>query len=387
MGKFKLKNASWYPNAVAICIGVILFVLLMRFPEIWRSIKVFVGYFKPVILGCVVAYIVNPLANFFEKLFKKIKKEKIRRIISNTCAFLTVLCLLSFGIMTLIPEIVKSVQTFAGNFDGYLRSFNNMLESWGVSKRLVDINTLISSSEVFLSKVSSYISENMDTILATSTHAGKGLFEWVIALILSIYLIAEKQNLKAGLKRILRALCSKKGYETTADLLKRCDKIFNRYIVYSIIDALIIGISNALIMSAFGMQYIGLISFVVAVTNLIPTFGPFVGGAVGGFILLIVNPMHALIFVIVTLILQLLDGYVIKPRLFGNSLGVSGLWILIGVVVGGNMFSVIGILLAIPCVAVIDLIYKTYFIPLLDKKTEEKERAAEQSGSKETNDM
>ena len=94
-----------------------------------------------------------------------------------------------------------------------------------------------------------------------------------------------------------------------------------------------------------------------------------------------------MIFVIVTLILQLLDGYVIKPRLFGNSLGVSGLWILIGVVVGGNMFSVIGILLAIPCVAVIDLIYKKYFIPLLDKKTEEKERAAEQSGFKETNDM
>lgn len=93
-----------------------------------------------------------------------------------------------------------------------------------------------------------------------------------------------------------------------------------------------------------------------------------VGLVIGGFVLLIVNPVHALMFVIFTLILQLCDGYIIKPRLFGNSLGVSGLWILIGVIVGGNMFGVIGILLAVPCVAIMVLIYETYLLPGLEKR-------------------
>lgn len=122
-------------------------------------------------------------------------------------------------------------------------------------------------------------------------------------------------------------------------------------------------------MAITGMQYVGLISFVVALTNLVPTFGPMVGLVIGGFVLLIVNPVHALMLVIITLILQFCDGYIIKPRLFGNSLGVSGLWILIGVIVGGNMFGVIGILLAVPCVAIMVLIYETYLLPELEKWT------------------
>ena len=117
-----------------------------------------------------------------------------------------------------------------------------------------------------------------------------------------------------------------------------------------------------------GMQYVGMISVVIAVTNLIPTFGPIIGGLIGAFILLLVNPLHALIFIIFTMVLQTLDGYVIKPKLFGNSLGVSGLLILIAIIVGGKMFGVVGILLAIPFAAIIDFVYKDYLLSALEKK-------------------
>lgn len=93
-----------------------------------------------------------------------------------------------------------------------------------------------------------------------------------------------------------------------------------------------------------------------------------VGLVIGGFVLLMVNPTHALLFLVFTLVLQTLDGYVIKPRLFGNSLGVSGLWILVGVIVSGKMFGVIGILLAVPCVAVLDFMYGAYLLPALEKR-------------------
>ena len=121
-------------------------------------------------------------------------------------------------------------------------------------------------------------------------------------------------------------------------------------------------------MLVVGMPYVGLVSFVVAITNLIPTFGPIVGGVIGAFALVLVKPWYALAFLVFTLVLQTLDGYVLKPRLFGSSLGVSGLWILIGVIVGGRIFGVIGILLAIPGVAILDFIYRDYLLPWLEKR-------------------
>ena len=121
-------------------------------------------------------------------------------------------------------------------------------------------------------------------------------------------------------------------------------------------------------MMIMGMEYAGLITFVVALTNLIPTFGPLIGGAFGAFILLLVKPIHVLFFLGFTLLLQFLDAYFIKPKLFGDSLGVSGLWILIGVIVGGNMFGIVGILLSIPMVAILSFLYSRYLLPWLEKR-------------------
>lgn len=368
MKKRKISDAPWFPMAVAICIGVVSYILLSRFTGICEGIKTFWGFFKTVIMGCVIAYLVNPLANLFLRLFKRIKKEKTRRLLSNSLAFLAVFIFLVFSVAILVPQLVESIETFVGNLDGYVASANSMLESLGVSYSTVDISGVISSSEKILSDLSGFIYDNAGEIATAITSTGKGLFQWVIAFILSIYLLAEKKNLKEGFQRLLKAIFGEERYREVNGFLYKSNKICSRYIVYNLIDGLIVGCANAAFMTIAGMQYVGLISFAVALTNLVPTFGPMVGLVIGGFVLLIVNPVHALMFVIFTLILQLCDGYIIKPRLFGNSLGVSGLWILIGVIVGGNMFGVIGILLAVPCVAIMVLIYETYLLPGLEKR-------------------
>jgi predicted PurR-regulated permease PerM len=223
--------------------------------------------------------------------------------------------------------------------------------------------------------------ENMGNVANAFASAGKGLFQWLIAFIIAIYLLGEKAKLKSGFARLLRALVGTQRYQPVSTFLKKCDSICNSYIVYNIIDSLLVGGANAIFMMLFGMQYMGLISSVVGLTNLVPTFGPMVGLVIGGFILFMVNPMHALFFIIFTLILQVVDGYILKPRLFGNSLGVSGLWILIGIIVGGNMLGIIGILLAIPSVAILDFIYKNYLIPGLEKRHQMKESETEISNS------
>lgn len=377
MKKGKIKNAAWYPNAVAIAIGVVLFVFLWKFPEINKTVRTFVGFFKPIIIGCAIAYIINPLSNAFARLFKNMKSEKTRKLLSNTLAFVVVVLFLIFAFIILTPQLIKSAQTFVNNLSGYTKYLGDLSVKMGVSESIFNINALIDSSEKILSKITEYITNNMDSILSASANAGKNIFQWGIAFMLSIYIIAEKAKLKAGFKRLLKAVFGEKRYVGVSDFLRKCDKIFNRYIVYSIIDAIIIGGANAVFMALVGMEYVGLTSFVVAITNLIPTFGPMIGGVIGAFILLITNPMHALIFIVFTFILQTLDGYVIKPRLFGNSLGVSGLWILVGIIVGGNMFGVLGILLAIPSVAVIDLIYNSYLIPALENRRKKEEAEEE----------
>ena len=167
---------------------------------------------------------------------------------------------------------------------------------------------------------------------------------------------------------MLKALLSQKHYKSASTFLSHCNGILNRYVIFDLIDGLIVGTVNAIFMAILGMQYSGLVSVVVGVTNLVPTFGPLVGAIIGGFILLMVKPVHALFFVIFTIILQTIDGYVIKPKLFGGTLGVSGLWILIVIIAGGRIYGIVGILLAIPIAAILDYIYREMLLPALERK-------------------
>ena len=370
----KISEQSWYPYAVAICLGVLLYVMLEHMSNIWGAVSKISGYFLPVLLGCVLAYLMNPLAKLYErKLFRRVKKPNLGWSLSVALAFVTVVAFLLFLLGTLIPQLIDSVTTLVSNVDVYLATLKKLLERWGLAKH-VDLDSILSSSGDVVSKIAAWLSKNLSNIVSASSKAGKGVANWVIALILSVYLLAAKDSLKLGVHRLARAAMSKPQLERTQQFLRRCDSILSRYIPFSLLDALIIGFTNLIFMWIMGMQYAGLVSVVVGFTNLIPTFGPVIGAAIGGLILLLVKPVHALVFVIFTLVLQTIDGYVIKPRLFGNSLGVSGLLILVAIVVGGNIFGVVGILLAIPFAAILDFSYKEAFLPWLEARGERRQK-------------
>ena len=379
MKRKKISEQSWYPYAVAICLGVLLYVLLEHMSNIWGAVSKISGYFLPVLLGCVLAYLMNPLAKLYErKLFRRVKKPNLGWSLSVALAVITVVAFLLFLLGTLVPQLIDSITTLVSNVDTYLATLKKLLERWGLAKH-VNLDGILSSSGDVVSKIADWLSKNLSNIVSVSSKAGKGVANWVIALILSIYLLAAKEPLKLGVLRLARATMSKPHLEYSRQFLTRCDSILSRYITFSLLDALIIGFTNLIFMWIFGMQYAGLVSVVVGFTNLIPTFGPVIGAAIGGLILLLVKPVHALIFVIFTLVLQTIDGYVIKPRLFGNSLGVSGLLILVSIVVGGNIFGVVGILLAIPFAAILDFVYKEAFLPWLEARGERRQKEKPES--------
>ena len=358
----------WRLEVGVLCTSIVVFILLWRFPEFWAGLKIFLGYFETILFGGIIAYIINPLYELFMKLFGKIKSDGVKRILSIILSFGAVIALLVFLLITLVPQIVSSIENLINNFDGYTESINNWLSSWELTKDRFDLTSIVESSEELLKSLSDYISDNSDTILGITAGIGKGLLQWLMAGIVAVYLIAEKPKLKAAFKRLLKALFPEEKYESVASFLSKCNTIMTRYIVFSLLDAVIIGVVNFIFMMIMGMENAGLVSVVVAATNLVPTFGPIIGALVGGFIILMTDPMKALIFIIFTLVLQLIDGYILKPKMFGDTFGVSGLLIVAGVIIGGSMFGIIGILLAIPGVAVLDYIYKTYIITKLERR-------------------
>lgn len=364
----KLKEKPWYSNVIVICIGILFYVILINIPSIIEGIKTFVGFFEPVIIGCIIAYIVNPLSNLFNKLLHRIQNNKVRGSLSNILAFIIVICLIFFFLIILIPQLIDSITALSTNLPEYASSLENTLHNWGATRFEKYIHNTFSSSEKLIAAILSLLQNNSSEILETSASAGKSIINFGISFLLSIYILGEKEKIVRKIKELFLLITPKDKFKDRLTFVKKCNYILNRYVIFNLLDSFIIGIINAILMLIFRLPYIGLISFVIGLTNLVPTVGPIVGGLIGVFILILVKPVYAFIFIIITIILQTLDAYIIKPKMFGNSLGISGLWILIGIIVGGRMFGIIGILFAIPVVAILDLIYNDYILPYLKLK-------------------
>ena len=371
MKKDKFRNKKWYNNAVAIVIGVVSYVALTNLGVINDFLRNVGGYFMPIFYGGVIAYLVNPLATWLQKnVFKKLRGENLKWTLSVFLGMILVLLFLSALLFMLVPQLIESTMLLVSNMDSYIIRLNSLIE--GLNIGALDIGSqveeMMGAPEDLLKTASQFLSTSLRRILSASANIGRTIFNLLIASILSIYLLLAKDSIKTGSKRLMRSRMSNKWYEIVLNFMTRCNNILVRYIVFSLLDGAIVGGANAVFMAICGMQYVGLVSVVCGVTNLIPSFGPVIGAVIGGFILLLVNPWHALLFLGFTAVLQTLDGYVIKPKLFGDSLGVSGLLILISIVLFGNIFGVVGILLAIPLAAIIDFTYEEGILPLLEMR-------------------
>lgn len=377
-GKWTKKR--WVSYTIATCSAVVLYMILSHIGGLFSGIGSLYAFIKPVVSGIIVAYIFNPLANVFnDKVFRKMKKEKAKWGLSVACALIVIILAIVLLFVALIPQLIDSVTTFTDNVDGYVATLQGVLrevEREDPSGLLgVEITQIASFGDNILDKIGDYFENNMANVtstigsLATTTaNIGKGVFDAVIAFILAIYLLLDKNRLINGISRFTGLIMKPENHKNTGIFVKRCNDIIIRYISFDIVDGIIVGVVNLIFMLAAGIPYSVLISVIVGVTNLAPTFGPIVGCLIGAFILVLVNPWFALTFIIFTIILQTVDGYILKPRLFGESLGVSPLMILISIVLGGRLFGVAGILLAIPFAAIIDFIWRDYILKRLEER-------------------
>lgn len=369
----KIFKQKWVSYTIATCSAVVLYLLLSNKGFLLDALSAIFKIIKPVIAGIIVAYIFNPLANLFDrKVFYKLKNKKTSWKLSVAFALIVLALGVTLLCFALIPQLADSVSTLIGNMGMYVETLQDLLKSFesGSTGKLfgLDLSGIATFGDELLDNIANYFKDNMDSVVMTSSSIGKGVFDAVIAFILAIYFLLDKHRITAGVNRFLSLLMKDENYNRWADFLNRCNAILIRYIGVDVVDGIVVGVVNFLFMIIMRMPYAALISVIVGITNLAPTFGPIVGAVLGAFILVLVNPWYALWFLIFTIILQTIDGYILKPRLFGESLGVSALMVLISIIIGGRLFGVVGILFAIPFAAIIDFVWKDYVIKKLEER-------------------
>ena len=358
----RFTDKDWFGGAVIVCIGVTLFVLLSNISSVIAVLAGIIGYFRPVILGVVIAYIISPLAKlFFYRVFRRISHRKLRWYLSVFLSF--ALLMLAFFLLAgmLLPQLIRSIVTFSQSFDSYTKSFKQLIAGSPL-KTIIDEENMELLNQNVMSAISGYVKEAANNALSIAASAGKNILSTVIALILAVYLLLDFRNVLSGARKLIFKILPGNASLVFMDFVLRCDTILVSYITQTLLDALIIGSVNAIFMAICKMPYIGLISVVVGVTNLVPNFGPAIGAVIGAFILLLAGPGNTVLFLVFCLLLQSVDAYILKPRLFSSALGVSGLSILISTIVLGNMFGIPGVLLSIPVAAILSFAYHEYFM-------------------------
>ena len=384
----KNRRAVFVLSAMAVgilCVVLTCYLILTNLGSMSGVFGMITGVLSPLIIGLVLAYIIDPVAKFFEnRVFRKIRKESLRRAVSAVIALVLVLGLLLTFVSMLIPSLISSIKMLIDNADSYhaeIEKVVNKINSVGFGLH-IDLSSIEVSVKNWLGDLANNLTKNLWSILSTTKDIGAVVINIVIGVILAVYILFSKSYMLNGLRRLRKAMYTPKKYESSTKFWNRCHEIFIQYIGCNVIDAMIIGVATAIFMLIFGMPYVPLISFVVGVANLIPTFGPIIGAVIGALVLVLAKPAFALWFLLFTIGLQILDAYVIKPRLFSNSFGIAAVWTLISITVGGNLFGIVGVLLAIPVAAILTFIYDERFIPWLQRKSDAK--AARNAAKAET---
>ncbi len=354
-----LKNRQALTNLLVVCSGIAFYMLLKHFSSVCNVVAGFFSVIAPFIWGCIIAYLLSPVSHFFmNRIFGRMKRRKAARVLAVTITFLLALCVIALILIAVIPQLLSSVSVLLKNMDGYFESFKSTLQGWTLSVPFLslDVEALVGTWSQAFAKIVQWLTDNGDGIIGGAMQVGSSVLDFALALILSVYILLDEENILSTIRRCMKALFGMGRYARLSQFTHRSNRIFMRYVGSNLLDSLIVGAANFLFMMILGIPYPLLITIIVALTNLIPTFGPIIGAIPSLILILIINPVQALWFLIFTIILQLLDGNLIKPLLFGDTTGLRPVWVLLAIIIGGRLFGMIGMLLGIPIFAILSFV-------------------------------
>lgn len=364
-----------------VAFGVLLYEFLENFSVIWEGAAFVLGLMKPVFIGIMIAFIANMPMRFLEnRVFKKWKTHKIKRPVCMLLAVLFILSIVTVLIFVLIPMLVQSVRLLAENLDDYIAALSSWADGvWhklnmsdGVEEK---VRTVMQG---ILSKLDTWLAAAATAALKVTVNVVTGVFSGLIALIFSMYALFHKEKLLNQLKKLIHAVFSQKAASRIMDVCARTNNVFNRYFFGMITECAILGTLCFIGMQIFGFPYPLLISFMVGITQLAPIIGPWLSGILGALIILMVDPPMALWFILFIIAVQQIEENLFYPRVVGNAVGLSGMWVLVAMLLFGGLFGITGIVLAVPVMAVLYTLLSDWVNKRIKKKEEQIEAPAEE---------
>ena len=381
MDKLKFKQ-----SLILVAFGIVFYQLLQNISPLLRVFSALRVVVTPLIYGFVIAYLLNiPFKWYQDKVFASLKKKggltaRMIKHLSVLLAYITVLAIIVFLFWIILPQLLTSAKLLIQNIPYYINSAEAVINRFVEDFELQSYYSghLTGSWITVLERYTGQIDELIPNLIDQVMNLTSIVFNLFIGIACSVYLIYSKETLIRQGKRLLRAYGPARYNARILELGSRTNFLFTRFIAGNLLDSMIVGILCFIGMSVFRFPYPLLVSVIVGVTNLIPIVGPFIGAIPGSLIILIVDPVKAALFLLFILVLQQIDGNVIKPRLFGNQVGLPSLWVLIAIVVGGRLFGIVGMLAGVPVVALIYSIVREN----VDKKlADESEEDTQTAGS------
>lgn len=362
------KYFKWGLTAFLVIVAALVFwIIFSNLKGFYGAILDLVNILAPILYGCLFAYLMNPVMEFTRKLMRKLlsktklgekKVEKISTVVSVCVAVLVLVGLLFAMGALIIPNLVSSIEELLQQ--ERLDAYANTITTW-INKTFAgtpianwfrdNLDDLLDMLRDWLKSID--IASFIGSLTSSVYSVVIGVFDALIGVIAAVYVLVYKKKLCSQAKKITVATFNAKHANRVFEIARRTNKIFGGYVVGKIVDAIFVGVVTYIAMLIMGMPYAPLIATLIGVTNIIPFFGPFLGGVPATLLLLLDSPSNALIFVIFLIVLQMIDGNIIENRILGEQLGISDFWVLVSILLFGGIFGFGGMLLGVPVFAVI----------------------------------
>lgn len=385
MFKMFKRNDKYFTIAVyaflAIAALIGLCFLLFNLNVITSWLGGIVGAMSSFIYGFIIAYLCNSIYKKFNKhVFKFVEKKKphpkLRKGLSIFCAYIVFGAVIALISLAIFPQLVANIKDLSANIDVYIENFRDWFYNFlnGIAQTFPSVNPdeIMSSilsiftspdGESSVDAIINFLSNNVVNIGSTVVNH---IFSIIVGLILSVYFLIYKEFLIARIKRFLCAFLSQKRYENLISFTRYTDKTFGRYIIGAICDSTLVGIVLFIILKIFNFPLAPLIAVTCGITNIIPFFGPFIGSIPSGVVILIAtgDPLKVVLFAVIILVLQQIDGNIIAPHIIGASTGLTPIGVIAAVTLCSHLFGFFGMVVGVPLCAVV-----TYLCSgIVDKK-------------------
>ena len=367
------KYLYWGITGFCVIAAAILFYMALNYlPILGKGLGKLVNILSPVIWGLVITYLLSPLTRMLERsvfdpfasrLYKAKKRGKARRLargLSVLLSELVLLAILTALVYLIIPQLYSSIETIVQNSGTYAANISAWAEK--LLKDYPEVQTYIEQQlnmvnnnlwdwlrNNVLPQLGSFVSSVSTGVMV----AVRGVYNLIIGIVVSIYILGNKEAFSANARRLLYSVFSVEAAERLREGVAFTDKTFMGFINGKLLDSAIIGLICYIVCAILNMPYTLLVSVIIGVTNIIPFFGPLIGAVPCALLILMVNPTKFLVFIIFIVVLQQVDGNIIGPKILGNSIGINGFWVLFAILLGGGFFGFWGMLLGVPVFVVI----------------------------------